>query len=224
MDNAKELFVKAFMEAERLDNAEIPSEDEIQWEFSEKFVRSMDKLVKKNNRIKFSTRRTLTKSLIAAIIAIMVLFTGLMSVAATRKPIIEFVKRVLSQFNEITLSENSIPPVETIQTEYTLTNLPEGYEISEYKKSDINVFVVWLNESGEEIVFSQNILDSNVLIDNEHEYRELEINGLKAYLTEDKYGRTLRWSDGYYCFTIKVPNSIKNDITTLQENISEKIE
>ncbi len=224
MENAKELFVKAFLEAEGLDNAEIPSEDEIQWEFSEKFIKSMDRLVKKNNRIKFSTRRTVAKSLLAAIIAIIVLFTGLMSVAATRKPIIEFVKKVLSQFNEITLSENTIPPVETIQTEYTLTNLPEGYEISEYEKSDIGVFVVWVNESGEKIIFIQNILDSNVSIDNEHEYRELEINGLNAYLIEDEYSSELRWSDGYYCFTIKVPSSIKNDITTLQENISKKIE
>ena len=224
MENAKELFVKAFLEAEGLDNAEIPSEDEIQWEFSEKFIKSMDRLVKKNNRIKFSTRRTVAKSLLAAIIAIIVLFTGLMSVAATRKPIIEFVKKVLSQFNEITLSENTIPPVETIQTEYTLTNLPEGYEISEYEKSDIGVFVVWVNESGEKIIFIQNILDSNVSIDNEHEYREIKINGLKAYLTEDEYGSELIWSDGYYCFTINVSGSIKNDITTLQENVSKKIE
>lgn len=222
MENAKELFVKAFMEAERLDNAEIPSEDEIQWEFSEKFVRSMDRLVKKNNRIMLSTRRTVTKGLLAAIIAVMVLFTGLMSVAATRKPIIEFVKKIFPQFNEITLSENSAPTIDKIETEYTLTNLPKGYEISEYKISDNEVFAVWVNESGEKIVFSQEILDSNISIDNEHEYREIEINGLKAYLTEDEYGRILRWSDGYYCFTIKVPASIKNDIISLQENVSKK--
>ena len=180
MDNAKELFVKAFMEAERLDNAEIPSEDEIQWEFSEKFVRSMDRLVKKNNRIMLSTRRTVTKGLLAAIIAVMVLFTGLMSVAATRKPIIEFVKKIFPQFNEITLSENSAPTIDKIETEYTLTNLPKGYEISEYKISDNEVFAVWVNESGEKIVFSQEILDSNISIDNEHEYREIEINGLNT--------------------------------------------
>ncbi len=147
-----------------------------------------------------------------------------MSVSATRKPIIEFVKKVFSQFNEITLSENLDPPVETIQTEYTLTNLPEGYEISNYQKSVNSVFIIWTNESGEEIVFSQELLDSDFTIDNEYGYRELEINGLKAYLSEDEYGCALRWSDGYYCFTITVPTSIKSDIINLQENISEKIE
>lgn len=222
MENSRELFIKAFVESEQRKNASFSDSDEIEWEFSEKFLKSMDKLIKKNNRIQLSTRRTVKKSLLAAIITILVIFTTLMSVSATRKPIIEFVKRIFPQFNEITLSENSVPPVETIQTEYTLTNLPEGYKISNYQKSTTSVFIIWENESGEEITFAQMIMDSNFSIDNEHTYRELEINGLNAYLSEDEYGCALRWSDGYYCFTITVPTSIKSDIINLQENISKK--
>lgn len=210
------------MESEQRKNALLPCKDESEWAFSAKFEKSMNRLVQKNKRIQLSTRRTVTKSLLAAIVAIIVAFVGLMSVSATREPIIEFVKKVFSQFNEITLSKELPPPVETIQTEYTLTNLPEGYEIREYQKSSNGVFVVWKNESGEEITFAQMIMDSNFSIDNEHTYRELEINGLNAYLSEDEYGCALRWSDGYYCFTITVPTSIKSDIINLQENISKK--
>lgn len=222
MENSRELFIKAFMESEQRKNALLPCKDESEWAFSAKFEKSMNRLVQKNKRIQLSTRRTVTKSLLAAIVAIIVAFVGLMSVSATREPIIEFVKKVFSQFNEITLSKELPPPVETIQTEYTLTNLPEGYEIREYQKSSNGVFVVWKNESGEEITFAQMIMDSNFSIDNEHTYRELEINGLNAYLSEDEYGCALRWSDGYYCFTITVPTSIKSDIINLQENISKK--
>lgn len=222
MENSRELFIKAFIESERRKNASQPCKDESEWAFSGKFEKSMNKLIQKNKRIQLSTRKTVTKSLLAAIVAIIVAFVGLMSVSATREPIIEFVKKVFSQFNEITLSKELPPPVETIQTEYTLTNLPEGYEISNYQKSVNSVFIIWTNESGEEITFAQTILNSNVSIDNEHTYRELEINGLKAYLSEDEYGCALRWSDGYYCFTIRVPTSIKSDIIKLQENISEK--
>ena len=46
MENAKELFVKAFMEAERLDNADLPGEDNIQWDFFFFFEKSMDKLIR----------------------------------------------------------------------------------------------------------------------------------------------------------------------------------
>lgn len=95
MEDCKELFVKAFMEAERLDNQKMPNEEEIKWEFSEKFERSMNKLIKKNDRIQLSTRRNIKKGLLAAIIAIIVLFTGLMSVSATRTPFIEFIKNIM---------------------------------------------------------------------------------------------------------------------------------
>lgn len=50
MENSKELFVQAFLEAEAHDNAKIPNEDKIQWEFSEKFEKSMEKLIGKGKK------------------------------------------------------------------------------------------------------------------------------------------------------------------------------
>lgn len=210
------------MEAERLDNANLPREDEIQWEFSEKFLKSMDKLIRKNNRINFSARRNIRKSLLAAVIAIMVLFTGLMSVSATRTPIIEFVKKIFPQFNEITLSPEATPPVNTIETEYTLTSLPDGYVLDTYKKDEYRVFSVWKNEAGEEIVLTQALLDSNFSIDTEHEYKEIIMNGHEAFLNKYEYNSTLTWTDGNYWFTLNVPNNLNDGLTNLAKKISEK--
>lgn len=223
MENAKERFVQAFMEAERLDNADLPSENEIQWDFSEKFEKLMDKLIRKNNRIQLSTRRTVAKSLIAAIVAIIVLFTGLMSVAATREPIIEFVKKVFSQFNEITLSENSVVPVDTIETEYTLTRLPEDFKLDTYQKDDCGTFTIWRNRNGEEITFSQDVLNLNVSVDTEHGYKELDINGYPAYLIYYEQNTILFWSDGKYYFTVNVPANYKDEIISISKSISKKI-
>lgn len=54
MESNRELFIKAFMKAEALDNLKLKSEDEIEWNFSEKFIKSMDMLIRKNNCIKDS--------------------------------------------------------------------------------------------------------------------------------------------------------------------------
>lgn len=54
MESNRELFIKAFMEAAALDNLNLKSEDEIEWNFSEKFIKSMDMLIRKNNCIKDS--------------------------------------------------------------------------------------------------------------------------------------------------------------------------
>ena len=216
------MFIKAFLEAEALDNAKLKSEDEIEWEFSEKFENSMNKLIKKNNTIKISTRRNIRKGLLAAIVAIIVLFTGLMSVTATRTPFIEFVKKVFSQYNEITLSENSMSPVERIETEYTLTDLPDDFEMTEYQKDDLVVMSKWENQTGEEIVLFQEILDPNLSIDTEHNFQELNINGFEAYLMIAENNSVLSWTNGYYWFTLNVPNDLQKIIIDLAENISEK--
>lgn len=217
------MFIKAFLEAEALDNAKLKSEDEIEWDFSTKFEKSMEKLIKKNNTIKISTRRNIRKGLLAAIVAIIVLFTGLMSVTATRTPFIEFIKKVFPQYNEITLSEESTPPVDKIETEYTLTDLPDDFEMTEYQKDDLVVMSKWENQTGEEIVLFQEILDPNLSIDTEHNFQELNINGFEAYLMIAENNSVLSWTNGYYWFTLNVPNDLQKIIIDLAENISEKI-
>ncbi len=222
MENSKELFIKAFLEAEKTDNLKLKSEDEIEWDFSEKFEKSMNRLISKNNHIRLSTRKHIRKGLLAAIVAIIVMFTGLMSVSATRTPFIEFVKKILPQFNEVTLSEESTPPVDRIETEYTLTDLPDGFEITEYQKYELGILTTWINNNGDEVTFSQNIIDTNFTIDNEHNYTELLINGYTAYFVEDESGALIRWTDGNYWFTLSVSNNLSNEIIALAENISEK--
>lgn len=222
MDDAKKLFMKAFMEAERLDNADLPREDEIEWDFSKKFETSMEKLIRQNNHMQLSTRRTVSKSLLAAIVAILVLFAGLMSVTATREPIIEFVKKILPQYNDISLSKDSVPPVNTIETEYTLADLPEGFMLDTYQKDEFHVFTIWKNDAGEQLVFAQDLLDSTFTIDNEGNYQELQINGYEAYLNVYAQGSILIWTDGVYWFTINSSVSDREEILAMAENICEK--
>ena len=62
MDNVKKLFVQALIEAENKEISKLKGEDEIEWEFSEKFENSMNKLIRKNIHIRLSTRRTVRSS------------------------------------------------------------------------------------------------------------------------------------------------------------------
>lgn len=223
MDNVKKLFVQALIEGENKEISKLKGEDEIEWEFSEKFENSMNKLIRKNNHIRLSTRRTVRRGLLAAIIALIAVFSGLMSVSATREPIVNFVKRVFSDHNEMTMSWNSVLPVDRIETEYTLYDLPEEYELTTYEKDEIGVFSRWKSSvDNSEIVFSQDILLVNMSIDNEHNYRETVVNGYTAYLNQYEFNTSLTWTDGTYLFTLNVPNSLNIDITDLAKNIIEK--
>lgn len=222
MKYRNELLANAFMQAEKLDNQKMKREDEIIWDFSPKFEYSMNKLLRKNERIKLSTRRNIRKGLLAAIIAIVILFTGLMSASATRKPFVEFVKKFFPEFNQISISEESTPVVNTIETVYTLTEIPDEYVLAQYQYDEYSVFTVWRNEEGKEIVLFQNILETGFNVNNEQNYRELRINGYEAYLNDYEFNSTLVWTDGTYWFRLNVPNDIKTDIIEIAEKISIK--
>lgn len=47
MDNVKELFIQSLIEVKDKELTKLKSEEEIEWEFSEKFENSMNKLIKK---------------------------------------------------------------------------------------------------------------------------------------------------------------------------------
>lgn len=222
MSDSSELLINAFMQAEKIDNQKMKREDEIIWNFSPRFEYSMNKLLRKNERIKLSTRRNIRKGLLAAIIAIVILFIGLMSVSATRKPFVEFVKKIFPEFNQISISEESTPVVNTIETVYTLTDIPDEYVLAQYQYDEYSVFTVWRNEDGKEIVLFQNILETGFNVNNEQNYRELRINGYEAYLNDYEFNSTLVWTDGTYWFRLNVPNDIKSDIIEIAEKISTK--
>lgn len=216
-----ELFVKAFMEAEKRTYREYQNENEVEWEFSEKFENKMNQLLPAkateipHRRIKFSKR------VIAAIIAAIILACSVTAYAA-RNDIVEFFERVRRKDIEITLSENSAPTPDKIEKEYVLADVPDEFTLTEHKADNISTLSVWENSRGEQIAFSQSILDINISLDNEHKMTFLEINGYKAYLIEDNFGAYLRWTDGEYWFTLSVPNSQKNQIMDMQKNIFEK--
>lgn len=222
MENCKELFINAFMEAEQISNLEFMNTKNADIIFSKAFEQKMDKLLKKDKRIHFSTRRKIRNGLIAAIIAIIIAFTGLMSITATRTPFVEFFKTEGNGFVEIDMDEYSTPPVERIETEYELTAIPDEFTLKTYQKEELGVFVIWANDQDEEIVFSQDLLDTHFSIDSEHGYRELTKNGYTAYMIYNERGSMLLWRDDYYWFQISVPGSLNDELMSMSENVSEK--
>lgn len=221
MQGSKELLKNAFMEAEKTVYSEYKSEDRIEYDFSEQFEREMNKLIAKDNRIKLYTRRRISAALIAALIAVIIMFTGLMSVSATRKAFFEIIEKFGTENVQIILSGESTPPVDRIETAYTLSEVPEGFELSILQLEETSVFIVWKNEAGEEISFMQGLLDGDRTIDTEHGFEMLSINGYNAYLTVYDYQTIIVWTDGKYWLSLSVPFSSKEYILELVNNISE---
>lgn len=91
----KDLFVQSFIEADAREIEKYQNKTDYTHEFSDDFEKEMNKLITKHNRIKLKTRKRISRAVLAATIAIVVLFTGIMSVSATREKVIEFVENIL---------------------------------------------------------------------------------------------------------------------------------
>lgn len=218
----KELFVNAFMEAEKIEYTDYLDKSFFTFKFSPKFEKKMSKLVSKEHLIKFSARRKISKSLIAAVVAIIVMFSGLMSVSATRRKAIDFIEKIFPKHITVELTDDSIPEYDYLQTEYTLSSVPNGYKLIEYEKSEYSSWSVWKNGNDDEIVFSQTVVGGSMSVDNEHNLEYLKINGYKAYLITENYNCTLTWNDSNYSFMLDVPINEKENIIKMAESIVEK--
>ena len=220
--NNKELFIQAFLEADRIETEKYYNKDSFHYEFSKAFEKKMNRLIAKHNRISIYTRKRISRVLIAAIVAIIIMITGLMSVSASRERIIEFVENIFSQYTQIELSKDSPPTPDTIETAYTIGSIPKEFKLKEYNVNETNVFAIWTNSKGEEIVFSQDILDSEISIDNEHNYERLMINGFPAYKSTNTSNSFITWCNGNYWYTISVPINYKDELIIMAESIQKK--
>lgn len=218
----KELFLRSFSKADELEMAKYLVKDSFSHVFSVGFEKKMNRLISKHNRISLRTRRKISKSLLAAVIALIVLFAGLMSVSASRQKIVEFIESISKRETTIVLKDFEADAPETIETEYTLGTIPDGFTINQYDKEDVSVFIVWTNQKGESIVFSQDVVYGAFIMDNEHDYEKFEMYGYPAYIYGDETGYAISWSDGSYHFSIVAPKDYKDDLINMAKNIKQK--
>ena len=215
----KALFIQAFTEADNTELEKYLNKEAFSFDFSEKFENKMQRLIAKDKRISLYTRKKISKALIAAIIALIIMFMGLMSVSAYRQNFVEFIEKIFSNGTEITVSQESNGYPETIETEYTLDSVPEGFLKTEYSFDELGGYTIWENNSGQRIQFFQYTLDMDYSMDNENEFEKIELNGYPAYLFGEEQQYCISWSDGEYWFNIKVPVEYKESLIQMAKAI-----
>ena len=176
MDNVKKLFVQALIEAENKEISKLKGENEIEWEFSEKFENSM------NN----------------------------------------YIMNKFGGTTEIKASESYIPTHKTIEKNYIITDIPEGYALYLYEENEYENLTVWKNANGSILEFSQNLLSLTFSIDNKFNCKKLEINGYEAFYYTDENFVYLVWTDGEYWFKVYGTADAEDYIMTAPYHIIEK--
>ena len=219
MPISKAEFKTAFREVVSLEFSHIPQdENSINYIFSERFNKRMQKLIKSQKKIYWNFVNTAAKRAAVIFVAIITIFTAAFSVKAIREPILKFIKQVYETFTYYSYEGDT---AQTITKEYVVTQLPEGFEQTNKIKNDDIVFVEYTNQIGDIVEFKQMTTEYSIGYFMDNEYSDITtefIDGINVEFKEWYDVKIAIWTKEGYVFTIESYGNISFD--TIKQMIS----
>lgn len=144
-------FQNAFREVVSAEFSDVPTEQEIDFIFSKRMNRRMQRLIKSQRKSYYYLTNTLGKRIAVAVIFILLTLTTSMSVKAIREPILEFIRHVYATFTEYSYHGDT---TDVITTEYSI-RVPDAFTLKNEIRNDAMIYQEYVNASGDIIEFNQ---------------------------------------------------------------------
>lgn len=158
---------------------DIPQEDTIEWNFSQRFVKRMSKLIRNEKSFTWKYINTAKKRLVVVAVIIIALFITACSVKPIRTSVVSLFKEITEVFTHVTFTGDT---TNKIENKYTITAIPSDYNVTaEY--SDNNFYLIeWKSLNNHVIQLSQSITkETNTFLDNEAlSYQDVIINNISV--------------------------------------------
>lgn len=163
----------------------------------------IDKSYRKSKMQSFS--KTILKVIACIAICFTLLSAGLLSVEATRNKIFNIIIEWHEKYTKVEFKDSATDSKQS--GIYQPSYLPDGFSQTSLKKLGNVDMLVYSNNTGETIIFSQWTYGSgSSSVDNENKkYSEIEISGNKAYLFEaikEDDSNILTWQAGDMVFEL----------------------
>ena len=128
-------------------------------QLSSDFERKMQRLINRNKKPFFHLINTVAKRVAVIIAAIIIALTcTVLSVDALRQRVKSFVIETFEKFSIVMFNDN-LNTMAEIKEYHSPSYIPKGYEISQVEKGKIDNFILYKNNNGSEIHFTQMCLN-----------------------------------------------------------------
>lgn len=187
-----------------LDN--LPSEESLnEITFSEKFEKQMQKLIKSQKKPYYNMTNTVGKRFACVLVAIIILFTMMMSVSAIREPFIKYIVNMYEKYSQVFFSEETSITPETFEV-YMPEYIPDGYSLVNQEKSTQGLYnyIDFEDANGTSLNFEQTTATGHININTEGvEVKKIYINNYEAIYWENNMNLCcVLYTDGTYNFTV----------------------
>lgn len=205
--------INAFREVASDEFIHIPNEENIEYEFSEKFNKNMKKLLKKAEHKDIYRSAKISKRIIAVAAAIVIILAGLMSVSAIREPVVEYIIEMFDNSMDFNFAGDTS---KIIEYEYGFSKIPEGFNLANKTSDEGVIYSEYENsETGEIIILDQSITDGSWRsVDTEHGTITTEIiDNTEVYIYENENGDYIHanWIKETYSFLLVYYGNIEKD-------------
>lgn len=182
----------------------IPFENEIEYEFSEKFNIKMQKLIEAQNKSQRKIFNSQTAKAVSIILAIILGLAASLKVDAIKEPLFDFFYKIFNThtYVEYTECENDI-----IYDYYLPPYIPEGYEMSsETLIIEYSSDIFFSGKDGKEIYFCQESQRTSLSMNSENaDLEEISVNNINVLFCDN--GRNIHciWNENGYLFILTYP-------------------
>ena len=153
------LMIQGLTTLKNIEFAYVYNLEEIDYNFSEKYIKNKERLIKKLGHSYWKYVNTVAKKAAVIIVALILAFSSLMTVDAFREKIVGFAYKVYTTFTEI-LKDNSAK-TDQISKFYEPSYIHNLYSVesSTYSPSFASTF--WSNGKNQTITFTQSNLSNH---------------------------------------------------------------
>ncbi|MEG0021191.1 MAG: DUF4367 domain-containing protein [Oscillospiraceae bacterium] len=218
-------FLYANMQgAEKEMLSDIPQESELSHAFSRRFQRKMKALMKYERRSP-AMRVVFRQMKTAAAVFVVVLslsFGTVMSVEAYRMRFFTFITTAWEELTSIVTGSEQNADHDKL-TAIAPTYLPDGYAVSEQKVDRYENTIIYHNESGSEIYYSQDLItQGELIVDTEGvPLDEMMIENQKVLMLQKNGTVQFFWNDTFYAYTL-IGKADVSELTKMAESVIKK--
>lgn len=213
-------FNNALREAVSSEFTDIPAdESSINYTFSERFIKKMDKLIRSQKKVYYNFINTVSKRVAIICLVVVMLFTTACSVKAIREPIVNFITEVYETFTRYFFDGDT---AESVTKEFSIETLPEGFKQTDYTSNDIRITKTFENGDGDILKLSQTITeDTEYNLDAEHGSTEkMIVSGKEVYIINTDEVTQAVWIEDTYMLRITYYGTISIDeLTVIIESV-----
>lgn len=200
-----DFLYKYVKSAENIMIDSLPKEEALSHNFSKRFQKKMNKLIRQERRSPFIKTfvNYSRKVAIIFLIFISIAFATTMSVEAYRVRFFEVVIEVWEEFTSIIFKEKqNIEDGKLIPVNPTY--IPDNFKIIEHEINSYEQFIYWQNDNGIEIMFEQAKITANSIITDTEgiDIEELLIGEQKIIYFTNKNVNQIYWNDSNYIYAI----------------------